>query len=370
MTDVASIMNEPQNSDDELLALLQPLTATDDFAFDSNLPINANIPDGGDNADAPLLGPAPPAPTAPMMAPPGPAPIALMMESMNTESSFVPNGALIASPDLVSGQPTGSGNSHPVNGSHESDEDEIAYEPIKTPSRTLRSGFSKTSASKSRSKPKKNSTSFTSFTSRAQPREESKSVEPEPWPEPAPQSPPRSTSPKPPKWDFEVVFDPVPSDTAQEYQLIPPGDEVYRVLEKIPTGIPGETWLSVEFEDGRIDQVSQGLGINSARDKEVKHVFPLFPSFGYYIRFWRGSLVSLRRLLNPVDLQAKDFADFTNPFSRIPTSAFCIPNLAPSSSVLHIPQLFSLSTHTPLLFISHFLQYLSHQIHLHWAAKA
>ncbi|KKY32417.1 hypothetical protein UCDDA912_g07613 [Diaporthe ampelina] len=55
-------------------------------------------------------------------------------------------------------------------------------------------------------------------------------------------------------WEFEVVIKPLSPAAAQEYTKVPPGDEIYRVLEVIKTDIPGEAWLSVEFEDGRVDQ--------------------------------------------------------------------------------------------------------------------
>lgn len=251
-------MAEPQNSDDELLALLQPPSMTDEFVFESNLPMTADTSDHHDHADAPppRLAP-PPAPTAPMMTLPGPTPMAPMMDSMETESSVAPNGALASSPDLANGQTNGLASSQPVNGSHEIDEDEIAYEPIKTPSRTPRSAKARSSALRSRPKLR---TMATPFKSRPKPQERSKSKESETRPEPASQS--RPPLHELPKWDFEIAIKPLPSHAAQEYQPIPPGDEIYRVLQKIPTGVPGETWLSVEFEDGRIDQVSQHLSIN------------------------------------------------------------------------------------------------------------
>jgi hypothetical protein len=56
---------------------------------------------------------------------------------------------------------------------------------------------------------------------------------------------------------FEVVIQPLPPAAAQEYTRVAPGDEVYRVLDVIKTGVPGEEWFSVEFEDGRVDQVSR-----------------------------------------------------------------------------------------------------------------
>ncbi|POS74596.1 hypothetical protein DHEL01_v207003 [Diaporthe helianthi] len=73
---------------------------------------------------------------------------------------------------------------------------------------------------------------------------ESEDFEPEPAPEPL---------------KFDVVIQPLPPAAAQEYTKVNPGDEIFRVLDIIKTDVPGEAWLSVEFEDGRVDQVSRNF---------------------------------------------------------------------------------------------------------------
>lgn len=282
-------MNE-SHSDDELLALLQPPSIPNEFVFESNLPINIDTShDDDDTGVATLPGPAPPAPMAPMMQSAGTAPVAPMMETTEREkeASAVLNRAPASSPDPFTGDTNGAGNSQPANGAHEIDEDEIAYEPIKTPSRTTRSAKAQSSTSRPRTKPRMKPIPVKS---KAKPREKSASQEPETkpepeplsqshsqsqsQPEPQPQSKHPSPSPEPPKMDFEIVINRVPPHATQEYQSIPPGDEVYRVLDKIPTGFPGETWLSVEFEDGRIDQVSPRLAtlFKAQKDRHKKNI--------------------------------------------------------------------------------------------------
>lgn len=302
-------MNE-SHSDDELLALLQPPSIPNEFVFESNLPINIDTSDDDDDTGvATLPGPAPPAPMAPMM------------ETIETEKedSAVLNGAPASSPDPFTGDTNGAGNSQPVNGAHEIDEDEIAYEPIKTPSRTTRSAKAQSSTSRSRTKPR---TKPIFVKPKAKPREKSASQEletkPDPesfsqsqsqsqsQPEPQTQPKPPSPSPEPPKMDFEIVINRLPPYLTQEYQSIPPGDEVYRVLDKIPTGFPGETWLSVEFEDGRIDQVSPRLANlfkAQKRSTQKQHVHSsLYPS---------GLILLLGRSLG-ASFHIKLFLDMTN----------------------------------------------------------
>lgn len=287
-------MNE-SHSDDELLALLQPPSMPNEFGFESTLPINGDAPDDDDDTGvATLPGPAPPAPMAPMM------------EAYETgkEDSALLDGAPASSPDPVTGDINGLGSPQPVNGADEIDEDEIAYEPIpiKTPSRTTRSTRAQASASRPRTKPR---TKPTPVKSKAKPREKSASqksdTEPEQEQEPPAQSPsqsqqqpqtqpkPPSPSPEPPKIEFEIVINRLPPQATQEYQPVPPGDEVYRVLDKIPTGSPGETWLSVEFEDGRIDQVSPCLpdlyGL-----KKTKKELEVYSLYRYWSDFLLGSL--------------------------------------------------------------------------------
>lgn len=175
----------------------------------------------------------------------------------------------------------------------EMDEDPIAYEPVKPTTRTPRSTRSRphpSSRSKASRRPEASELPNGKSPSRKsarQPREPSKSKSPERSQVPNEEAekhnllavpvaravsassdlsaqPPvvKTPTPEPPpveepaKLEFEIVIRPVPQEFATQYTKITPGDEIYRVLERIPTGVPGETWLSVEFEDGRIDQVS------------------------------------------------------------------------------------------------------------------
>lgn len=259
-------MNEPSHSDEELLALLQPPSLPEGFDFESH-GLLRDTSDGDDDHDQPFPGPAPPAPMAPMMVAPA-APMA-PMELANPTDQIQPG---IASSNNPNDMTNGFGSSQPepdTNGQKEEDgdEDEIAYEPVKTPSRTPRSARSRTSASKPGSRRKlvssrarwrpqdttnseaEENTSMTESMPKTEKNAESVSeLEPEPAHEKEPS--------QPPSLEFEIVINSVAPQAMQEYKPIPPGDYIYRVLERIPTGVPGETWLSVEFEDGHIDQVS------------------------------------------------------------------------------------------------------------------
>lgn len=229
-------MNESQNSDDELLALLQPAVAAEEFSFDSAPPapivVDTSSDDGDHNASLP--GPPPPA----------------GLPGLSTEA-IEPEGSLAED----SSERTGLKSSQEIHDSSKIDEDEIAYEPKKTPSRTPRSAKTRSSAAGALSQ------SITTRTpSKAKAKTQTlemmgfKKAQAVPDPSAQSQSPP--TNPQIPRCDFEIVIEPVSAEKAREYKAVAPGDEIYRVLERIPTGVPGETWLSVEFEDGRIDQVS------------------------------------------------------------------------------------------------------------------
>lgn len=274
------------HSDEELLAMLQPLS----MDFENPLTTNADALDKTNGAHLPgAAPPAPIAPAAPM------APMAPMMNSVanatkdpiqSAEMEIDSAKAILDSVDGVENGVEDSPQSQHIDQKkvEEEDEDQIAYEPIKT-SRTPRSTRSKANASGSKrslwpaESPNNKRPSRMSARKRRLP---SKSKSPEPSIPPkkhdlpaAPNSPATSKSsrlsdpfesmiiPSPEthakttaKLNFEVIIDPLPPALAQQYTPIAPGDEIYRVLEKIPTGVPGETWLSVEFEDGRIDQVS------------------------------------------------------------------------------------------------------------------
>lgn len=242
-------MGDSQNSDEELLAMLQPPSMPEEFVFESDLPINLDTSD--DDNDGNLLpGPAPPAPMAPMMA---------------EDTAITPTAPTVPMESIkiteVAGQvsSTGSANSiaNELGGSqpaNDAEEDEIAYEPTKTPSRTLRSAKAGSGASRPKSR-----TYLESSKSRPRPKPGFQAKPKTQQPEPKSESELEQDlgPPNKPMWSFEIVISPLSPQAAQEYEPIPPGDEIYRVLNKIPTGNPGETWLAVEFEDGRIDQVRQ-----------------------------------------------------------------------------------------------------------------
>lgn len=59
-----------------------------------------------------------------------------------------------------------------------------------------------------------------------------------------------------PKYNFEVIIKPPPAEVLRDYTPIPAGDEIYRVLAKIPPTVSGESWFKVEYEDGHEDIVS------------------------------------------------------------------------------------------------------------------
>lgn len=293
-------MMEAQNSDDELLAMLQPLSMPDEFAFESSGIMNVDTTDEDEPGPAPVAPMAPMVPMAPIEGDIPVAPVASMVidsaeppaqsqpETLNGIHGDSPSASTAVANDVSGSQSqnqpeSSSANDIHTNGVNEEDPDSdaIAYEPLRTPARSRRSGVSKprSTSKPTRSRPRptfSNSRSTlkikssrqlaTLLTSPAkvdgetqaevesdsQPlTTESAPAPAEPKPEPTP-----DPTPKPPTIEFEIVIRPVPSQAAQEYKPIPPGDEIYRVLEKIPTGVPGETWLSVEFEDGRIDQVS------------------------------------------------------------------------------------------------------------------
>ncbi|ROV98552.1 hypothetical protein VSDG_04286 [Cytospora chrysosperma] len=254
-------MASGQNSDDELLAMLQPLTAPEEFVFETTIPQFVDTSDEDDGGQIP--GPAPPAPLASM------APMAPM-------APMEPSGSGISSTSQTNGQEK-----------EDKDDDEIEYEspakraarsPAKRPTKNRRkstpdlkdgdeSGYESAaellktlakSSSKSYRGSKQNrkeegddddyevvdESPVKAGRRRPKPAAE---VPAEPTPEPGPERK---------ELNFEVVISPLLPQAAQEYTLIPPGDEVYRVLELIKTGVQGEAWLSVEFEDGRIDQVA------------------------------------------------------------------------------------------------------------------
>lgn len=256
-------MNEPSHSDEELLALLQPPTMPEELNFEPGGLMKDTSDE--DDGDQPLPGPAPPAaPLAPMIEAPV-APIA-PMDMTDTTDDLRPN---VPSSDPFNDSKKEVGSSQPESGSNvpqEQDEDEIAYEPIKTPSRTPRSAKARTSATRpssvrrpasSRSKPKSQDKMHVDLEEQHAEKAESRpKTERKAEAVPGPEQEQGTEPPPPPSLEFEIVIRSISPHAMQAYKPIPPGDYIYRVLEKIPTGVPGETWLSVEFEDGHVDQVS------------------------------------------------------------------------------------------------------------------
>ncbi|CAN8106385.1 unnamed protein product [Discula destructiva] len=259
------MMDEASHADDELMALLQPAAGPEEFDFASNLPPKDASGDT-DGGEAAIPGAEPPAPMASMMMMGSAAPMA-PMAPMDTTDPHLQSAPDPTPSKSLNGTTNGFGSSQPEDPKHSQqgeDEDEIAYEPVKTPSRASRSGRSKTStsrmsatrpharrkpgSSKSKASPHKSSTESKAKTN-SQPNSKSRSEEREVERRPSSPIPP-------PSLEFEILISPARPGTRQEYQPIPPGDEIYRVLQRIPTGVPGETWLSVEFEDGHVDQVS------------------------------------------------------------------------------------------------------------------
>ena len=67
---------------------------------------------------------------------------------------------------------------------------------------------------------------------------------------------------------LEVVIHPLPAHLRGEYVPIKPGYEVYKVLGPIAS-LPGESWWSLEYEDGRVDQVRTKTSYNLAKSTIV-----------------------------------------------------------------------------------------------------
>jgi hypothetical protein len=59
-------------------------------------------------------------------------------------------------------------------------------------------------------------------------------------------------APEPRVYPIEIVLSPILNPS--EYIRLPPSWTVERVLDEIE--VEGETWFSIEFDDGRVDQVS------------------------------------------------------------------------------------------------------------------
>lgn len=255
-------MDESHNSDEELLALLQPLTTPDEFTFERRLRHFADSSD--DDVDQePIPGPAPPAPMAPM------APIATVAPAVLTKE---PNG--------VASLPLPETNGHKEDETGEAqDDDEIEYEAPKPVRKSPAKRPTRSRAKPAQRKEGGDESPYESAaellkrfaTSSTKKRVESKS-DPEDDVEVdggsqvklgrrhtrrlTEESAELKAESSSGGWNFEVVIKPLSPSATQEYTKVAPGDEIYRVLEVIKTDVPRESWLSVEFEDGRVDQVS------------------------------------------------------------------------------------------------------------------
>ncbi|PSR81842.1 hypothetical protein BD289DRAFT_484202 [Coniella lustricola] len=259
-------MDGGQASDEELMALLQLPDFPKPFLIDNGDESEPSvIPDSQMVEDTPLPIPdaAPTAPMAPMETGDFSRPADSPVNEMITASPLSQSQSQPATIGVIAEE-------------KEEDEDAIAYEPVKTPSRASRSNKTKTSASKPRPSHK--------LRVATQPRGKSKEraavedlkspertfekpaveLEKEPankpssasLPPPTPPAPPAPSPPPPPSLRFDVVLENITPTAKLAYEPVLPGDEIYRILEMIPTGVPGETWVSVEFEDGHIDQVA------------------------------------------------------------------------------------------------------------------
>ncbi|KAG6358683.1 hypothetical protein INS49_012201 [Diaporthe citri] len=271
-------MEESQNAEEDLLAFLQPLTMLDEFTFEAR---TRHFEDSSDDVDQePIPGPAPPVPMAPM-APT--APVA-PMAPMNPIDPIDPAAPVAPEPPMV--EPNGAASLPPpeTNGHEEDktaieqDDDAIEYE---TPKVTRKSPAKRSIRSRATPKAREGGDesshdSAAELLKRFGTSSAKKRVEAKPDPESGPEanggSPVKTGKRKtrtatvesavfeaessPDPWKFEVVIKPLRPAEAQEYTKVPPGDEIYRVLEVIKTDVPGEAWLSVEFEDGRVDQVA------------------------------------------------------------------------------------------------------------------
>lgn len=273
-------MDESENAEEDLLSFLQPLTTPDEFTFETRTrPFEDSSDDDAD--EEPIPGPAPPAPMASAvpvapMAPMAPMEPIAPIDLIDSTAPVAPE-AVMTAPNGVASLPTPKINGHEEDKTViEQDEDAIEYEtpkatrknsakrPIRsraTPTARRDAGdespnesaaellkrFATSSAKKRvEAKPDREGNSKTNGGSPGKRKAREESVgsvgfEAESSPDP---------------WKFEVVIKPLPPAAAQEYTKVPPGDEIYRVLDVIKTDVPGEAWLSVEYEDGRVDQVS------------------------------------------------------------------------------------------------------------------
>lgn len=295
-------MEESQNAEEDLLALLQPLTMPDEFIFEARTRHFEDSSD--DNADQePIPGPAPPEPVAPMAPMAQTAPVAPMapMDPIETVDPLAPEASK-TEPNGAASFPPPDTNGHKEDTAViEQDDDAIEYE---TPKSTRKSPAKRSTRSRATPRSRRDGDesphdSAAEFLRRFATSSAKKRVEAKPDPESDPGanggSPVKTGTRKarettggpagfeaessPDPWKFEVVIKPLPPAAAQEYTKVPPGDEIYRVLDVIKTDVPGEAWLSVEFEDGRVDQVSRRYRTGSLWLKHILARLTAFSSF-------------------------------------------------------------------------------------------
>lgn len=353
-------MEEPQNAEEDLLAFLQPLTIPDEFTFESR---NRHLEDLSDDVDQePIPGPALPAPMAPM-APTAPvAPMAPMdpIDPIEPAVPLAPEAAMIE-PKGVANVPPPETNGHKEEKTVvEQDDDAIEYE---TPKATRKSPAKRSMRSRAAPKARRDDGDQSPHESAAEllkrfgTSSAKKRVEAKPHSEndieANGRSPVKSGTRKtreatvesagfeaessPDPWKFEVVIKPLPPAATQEYIKVPPGDEVYRVLAVIKTDIPGEAWLSVEFEDGRVDQVSRSYRTRSFRFKHRLARLTTFSSHlcnGLFGNEPSGKLSLVTCCLSPWDFTSFLFFTATISFPSIfpqlsPTGAYQLPSTIP-----------------------------------------
>lgn len=297
-------MDELQNAEEDLLAFLQPLTMPDEFTFEAR---TRHFEDSSDDDvdQEPIPGPAPPAPMAPIASTAPVAPMAPMDPIETTESvASVTSNAPTVEHNGIASLALPETNGHKEDKTVvEQDDDAIEYE---TPKATRKSPAKRSIRNRVTPKTRKDADDESPYDSAAEllkrfaTSSAKKRVEAKPDAEShpgandgSPVKPGKRTtrettggsagfeaesSPDPLK--FEVVIKSLPPAAAQEYIKVAPGDEIFRVLEVIKTDVPGEAWLSVEFEDGRVDQVSHSYRTGSLH---FKHRFARLTPFSSHL---------------------------------------------------------------------------------------
>lgn len=301
-------MDGSQSAEEDLLSFLQPLTMPDEFTFE---PRTRHFEDSSDDDvdQEPIPGPAPPAPVAPMAAA---APVAPMapMDAVDADPfvAVVPEAAITKTNGAASPPPTETNGHKEDETVVEQDDDAIEYEtPKATRKSPAKRSIRRTAAPKTRKgggneSPRENATGLLKwFAKSSADKRVDGTSDPESDLEANVGSQVKTGKRKsrettvssgsgaevsPESLNFEVVIQPLSPATAKEYIKFAPGDEIYRVLDVIKTDVPGEAWLSVEFEDGRVDQVSRSYRPILAQDE---HTYIPFRPLSFPIKgtFWQ-----------------------------------------------------------------------------------